>query len=90
MRIRILKKEGDNILVAASKENVRVGDYILGDLIFDGPGYQDRLARHASFDNVFCRVRQYSVARAASEEDRQRLKRAAAREFPDTRRNAGQ
>ena len=29
MRIRILKKEADNILVAASKENVRVGDYIL-------------------------------------------------------------
>ena len=46
-----------------------------------GPGYQDRLAKHASFENVFCRVRQYTVAQASSEEDRQRLKRAAAREF---------
>ena len=52
-----------------------------GDLIADGPGYQDWLAKHASFDNVYCRVRQYTVAQASSEEDRQRLKRAAAREF---------
>ena len=29
MKIRILRKEADNILVAASKEDVRVGDYIL-------------------------------------------------------------
>ena len=42
-------------------------------LIADGPGYQDRLAKHASFDNVFCRVRQYTVAQASSEEERQRL-----------------
>lgn len=67
--------------IRPSQRSRRVGDYILGDLIFDGPGYQDRLAKHASFDNVFCRVRQYTVAQASSEEDRQRLKRAAAREF---------
>ena len=54
---------------------------MLGDLIADGPGYQDRLAKHASFEDVFCRVRQYTVAQAYSEEDRKRLKRAAAREF---------
>ena len=67
--------------IRPSQRSRRVGDYILGDLIADGPGYQDRLAKHASFDNVFCRVRQYTVAQASSEEDRQRLKRAAAREF---------
>lgn len=67
--------------VRPSQRSRRVGDYILGDLIADGPGYQDRLAKHASFDNVFCRVRQYTVARASTEEDRQRLRRAAAREF---------
>ncbi len=67
--------------VRPSQRSRRVGDYILGDLIADGPGYQDRLAKHASFENVFCRVRQYTVARASTEEDRQRLRRAAAREF---------
>lgn len=67
--------------IRPSQRSRRVGDYILGDLLFDGPGYQDRLAKHASFDNVFCRVRQYTAAQASTEEDRQRLKRAAAREF---------
>jgi serine/threonine protein kinase len=67
--------------VRPSQRSRRVGDYVLGDLIADGPGYQDRLAKHASFENVFCRVRQYTVASASSEEDRQRLQRAAAREF---------
>jgi serine/threonine protein kinase len=67
--------------IRPSQRSRRVGDYVLGDLIADGPGYQDRVAKHASFDNVFCRVRQYTVAQASSEEDRQRLQRAAAREF---------
>ena len=57
--------------IRPSQRSRRVGDYVLGDLIADGPGYQDRLAKHASFDDVFCRVRQYTVAQASSEEDRQ-------------------
>ncbi len=69
--------------IRPSQRSRRVGDYILGDLIADGPGYQDRLAKHASFQdgNVFCRVRQYTVAQASTEEQRNHLKRAAAREF---------
>lgn len=67
--------------IRPSQRSRRIGDYVLGDLLFDGPGYQDRLAKHPSFEDVFRRVRQYTVAQAASEEDRQRLKRAAAREF---------
>ncbi|MCA9225819.1 MAG: NERD domain-containing protein, partial [Planctomycetales bacterium] len=67
--------------IRPSQKSRRVGDYVLGELLADGPGYQDRLAKHASFENVFCRVRQYTVAQADSEEERQRRKRAAAREF---------
>ena len=67
--------------IRPSQRSRRVGDYVLGELIADGPGYQDRLAKHASFENVFCRVRQYTVAQASSEQDRKRLQRAAAREF---------
>jgi serine/threonine protein kinase/predicted transcriptional regulator len=78
---KALDRAIDQAGIRPSQRSRRVGDYVLGDLIFDGPGYQDRLAKHASFDNVFCRVRQYTVAQASSEEDRQRLKRAAAREF---------
>ena len=78
---KALSRAMEQVGIRPSQRSRRVGDYILGDLIFDGPGYQDRLAKHASFDNVFCLVRQYTVAQASSEEDRQRLKRAAAREF---------
>src|SRR6516162_6155439 len=69
--------------IRPSQRSRRVGDYILGDLIADGPGYQERLAKHASFQdgNVCCRVRQYTVALASTEEHRNHLKRAAAREF---------
>jgi serine/threonine protein kinase len=67
--------------IRTSQRARRVGDYVLGELLADGIGYQDWLAKHASFENVFCRVRQYTVAQASSEEERQRLKRAAAREF---------
>jgi len=69
--------------IRPSQRSRRVGDYILGDLIADGPCYQDRLAKHASFQdgNVFCRVGQYTVGLASTEEQRNHLKRAAAREF---------
>ena len=67
--------------IRPSQRSRRVGDYVLGELLADGPGYQDRLAKHASFEDVYCRVRQYTVAQADTEEDRQRRKRAAAREF---------
>ena len=78
---RALARAVDQAGIRPSQKSRRVGDYVLGDLIADGPGYQDRLAKHASFENVFCRVRQYTVASASSEDDRQRLQRAAAREF---------
>lgn len=67
--------------IRPSQKSRRVGDYVLGELLADGPGYQDRLAKHPSFENVYCRVRQYTVAQAETEEERQRRKRAAAREF---------
>ena len=67
--------------IRPSQKSRKIGDYILGDLLLDGPGYQEWVGRHASLENVHCRVRQYTVAQAASEEDRNRLKRAAAREF---------
>lgn len=78
---KALSRAMDQAGIRPSQRARRVGDYVLGDLIADGPGYQDRLAKHPSFDNDFRRVRQYTVAQASSEEDRQRLQRAAAREY---------
>lgn len=67
--------------IRPSQKARRIGDYVLTDLIADGAGYQDWLARHTSFDSIHCRVRQYTLANASSEADRQKLRRAAAREF---------
>lgn len=80
---RAIAKAIDDAGIRPSQRSRRVGDYVLGDLIADGPGYQDRLAKHVAFTDqeVFCRVRQYTVAQASDEETRRRLQRAAAREF---------
>ena len=76
---RAMESEG----IHQSQRLRRVGDYILGDLIADGPGYQDRLAQHVAFKDepVYCRVRQYTVAQASDEDARKKYQRAATREF---------
>ena len=80
---KALSRAMESAGIRPSQRSRRVGDYVLGDLIEDGPGYQDRLAKHVAFkdESVYCRVRQYTVAQAATEESRKKLQRAAAREF---------
>lgn len=57
-----------------------VGRYELGEVLADGPGYQDRQATHR--DQHFTRrVRIYLVPQQTSVERRQQLRRAADREF---------
>lgn len=62
---------------------VRVGDYQLERLLDEGPGWQDRLAKHTSID-LERRVRQYMFSSQKSDEERLRLRRAARREFEIT------
>ena len=80
---KALSRAMESAGIRPSQRSRRVGDYVLGELIIDGPGYQDRLAQHVAFKDepVFCRVRQYTVAHASSEDSRRKLQRAAAREF---------
>ena len=47
---KALSRAMEQVGIRPSQRSRRIGDYILGDLIFDGPGYQDRLAKHASFE----------------------------------------
>ncbi len=59
----------------------RVGDYLLGELLLDVENcFQDRMARHVTLKRE-CRARQYLVARAATEDQRRRIRGAAEREF---------
>lgn len=79
---KALARALDQVGIRPSQKARRVGDYVLKQLLDESPGvYQDRLAEHAALPGVFCRVRQYLVAQAAGEDERQRMRRAAAREF---------
>lgn len=78
---RALGKAIDDSGIRPSQKSRRIGDFVLGELIADGPGYQDRIAEHVAVKNDFRRVRMYTVAGADTEEDRQRRKRAAIREY---------
>lgn len=75
--VRAMQDAGIRPSLAAA----RVGDYELGELLFDGPGYQDWLAKHVSIPSAQRRVRIYGVARAAGAEERRTIERAARREF---------
>lgn len=72
----------DRAGVRPSQKERRVGDYLLGELLLDVENcFQDRVARHATLKDRVCRARQYLVARAATEDQRKRVRAAAEREF---------
>jgi hypothetical protein len=64
---RALTRAMDEAGIRPSQRERRAGDYFLGDLLVDGPGYQDRVAKHVLLQGVTCRARQFLIARAASE-----------------------
>ncbi len=61
----------------------RVGDYVLGELIYDSPTgtYQDWLATHSALEKSKRRVRIYNVIGSSSESARETIRKAARREF---------
>jgi serine/threonine protein kinase len=69
--------------VRPSQKSRRVGDYLLGQLLYESPTgvYQDWLAAHVSVEAAQRRVRIYNIARNTSEETRETIRRAARREF---------
>ena len=67
--------------IRPSQRTKRVGDYRLDELLFEGPNYQDWMARHAAIDREHARVRIYAIPPAASDEERAALQRAARREY---------
>ncbi len=57
-----------------------VGGYQLGELLDDGEGYQEHIAKNAAVERDQARVRSYLVPAATSAERRAQLHRAARRE----------
>lgn len=67
--------------VRPSQHHRQVGDLELGELIEDGPGYQDFAAAHPRFEHTHRRVRIYGTSDVAGPDERAQRLRAAQREF---------
>ena len=67
--------------IRESQRKRRVSDYILKQVVYEGPGYQDWEASHATLQKIERRIRIYLVRTSAPEEERHTIERAAAREF---------
>ena len=66
---------------APSRKSRKVLDFVLGNLLMEGPGFQDWQATHVKLEEVKRRVRLYLVHSGATAEDRKTIERAALREF---------
>jgi serine/threonine protein kinase len=78
---KILTRSMESAGIRESQRKRRVGDYLLGEIIAEGPGYQDWRAVHAAISNIERRVRIYTVRKNAPSEERAVIERAASREF---------
>ena len=70
----------DQAGLRSSNRGRRVGDWQLGDLLDEGPGWQDFAATRPRIDTTR-RVRIYLAGAATTAEEEQRLRRQAEREF---------
>lgn len=73
----------DQAGIRQSQRSRRVGDYILGALLYESPTgtYQDWEATHSAIETTGRRVRIYNIARNTGEVEREAIKRAAQREY---------
>lgn len=78
---RALAQAMEQAGIRPTQRSRKVGDFVLGKLAFEGPGYQDWEATHVALQNVHRRVRIYTVAAGTSTLSRRTLERAAQREY---------
>lgn len=71
----------DQAGIRTSERYKTIADYRLKSLLMEGPGWQDWEGIHVSLPDNRRRIRRYTLATAASDEQRQTLLRAAKREY---------
>jgi len=64
-----------------SARTLKVGEWLIKELLEDGELYQDHLAQHQSIGETYRRVRTFSVPDNGSKHQRELARRAAQREF---------
>lgn len=79
--LRTVSHAMDQAGIRPSQRSRKVSDYVLEQLLDEGPGYQDWEATHVRLAGIKRRVRLYLVRTRASAEDRETVERAALREF---------
>ena len=78
---KVISQAVDQAGIRPSQRMRKVSDYVLEQLIGEGPGYQDWGASHTQVAESKRRVRLYLVRTEATAEDRATIQRAAQREF---------
>jgi serine/threonine protein kinase len=78
--VKLISQAMEQAGIRASQRHRKVSDYVLHQLIGEGPGYQDWEATHTRLANVKRRVRIYTVRAGATAEERRTIERAAQRE----------
>ena len=78
---KVVSQAMDQAGIRQSQRSRKVSDYLLERIIGEGPGYQDWLATHVRLGDIKRRVRLYHVRSESSKEDREKIERAALREF---------
>ena len=78
---RIVSQAMEQAGIRPSQRHRKVSDYVLEQLVGEGPGYQDWQAVHSQVSDSRRRVRLYLVRSGATVDDRKMIERAALREF---------
>lgn len=71
----------DQAGIRPSQRSRKVSDFVLQDLIMEGPSFQDWAAQHVKLEEVKRRIRIYQVRQGSTAEERSTIERAALREF---------
>ena len=78
--VKLISQAMEQAGIRASQRHRKVSDYVLHQLMGEGPGYQDWEATHTRLADVKRRVRIYTVRTGATDEERRTIERAAQRE----------
>ena len=78
---KIISQAMEQAGIRPSQRHRKVSDYVLEQLVGEGPGYQDWQAAHSQVADSRRRIRLYLVGSGATADDRKTIERAALREF---------
>jgi len=79
--VKLVAQAMEHAGIRPSQRMRKVSDFVLDHIIGEGPGYQDWQASHTEVTEAKRRIRLYFVKTEATAEEREKIQRAAQREF---------